>query len=47
MVLGLLSLESRPYSTTHDPIPVGPLALGRMHFKAQAEPKYHDESILS
>ena len=47
MVLGPLSLGPKLYSITYDPILIGPLVLGRTQFKAQAEPKYHNESVLS
>ena len=47
MVPDPLSLSLRPYGIAHDPIPIGPLVLGRTHYKAQAETKYHNGSILS
>ena len=47
MILSPLNLGPWPYGTIHDPMPTGPLALVQTHFKAQPEPKYHNESILS
>ena len=47
MISGPLNLGPWPYGIVHDPMPIGPLALVQTHFKAQFEPKYYIESILS
>ena len=47
MISGPLNLGPWPYGIVHDPMPIGPLALVHTHFKAQSEPKYYNESILS
>jgi len=44
---GPLGLGSPHCGTVHDPDPIGPIALIRTHFKAQSEPKNHNESIMS
>ena len=44
---GPLGLGPWPCGIVHDPYPVGPMALIRTHFKAQSEPKNHNESIMS